>query len=467
MLAGALGSTLLAITAATVQPCPAGRPLGGNAEMQLETSHDITVSRSGRARIWFDLAPMLSFAWRVDLAAPWTATEMTWRTEADECVDLPDPEGRNCRCPGARGSGVADLAHGGSVTFHPTDPYLYITFPQELFDSTVVDHHCTHRSGDSKGGIGLKFLDPIEIMPRGRSAWAIFVDGTECAGESPPSDCYQHADRYAVIPFAGSGLLTWDRGHGNESNQRVQWEVCCGCGEPPRQGMEGEDDPCGNDDQERGLLEVAVAMAQAHRNELRPRFERYQENIRLAEMYRSDFELVSNSCAGWDIALTLMQALLGGPSAPKAAQALGQLTGIIQKVLAGDPSVILSGADSVSIDLLGVKGFTVGNLWDAAAGIYGAALAVQNAGSLEAMKERLEECAAVPLVSDLVYNDARKHLRHLEAAYQELPAIHQLTLRLEQADIEVFNRWHAWHRSCVQEAECRGTDPDECKPPPQ
>ena len=46
-------------------------------------------------------------------------------------------------------------------------------------------------------------------------------------------DCILHPDRYAVIPFSGSGRVGDASPGGTDVTTDRKWEVCCGCGEPP------------------------------------------------------------------------------------------------------------------------------------------------------------------------------------------------------------------------------------------
>lgn len=456
-----------ALTAhAAIAPCPASKPLGAHIELRIEHT-DQFYARSSRVRAWFELEPPLyDGAFNKKLLAPWTAKEIIWRTTASTCRDT--AAYGDCRCPASRASGTVDLS-SGYATYQPVGPRLSVLFPEEIRTSADVQVECFDGVNKNLQGASLHLTSVFNVLPRGDTARGVYVDASGCydaQGRLKP-ECVKQPERFALLPFAGSGEIR-DSGNGSEALSKARWEVCCGCGIAPRGGMEGETDECGDSAQQRGLFEVAIDTAKALRGNLRPRIDRFENEKRLAEQYRSDFETVSRSCAGWDISIELLKALLGGANAPESAQTLVQIFEILEKVADEDPSILLNVVEglplpaSLEFTFLGVDGFTIGALWDSAAEVYEGALEVDQADSIPQMRQRLEDCSDVPLVSNLVYDDAKLHLRHLEAAVRELPAIRELATRIEQADTEVYNRWVAYHRACLEEAECRGTDPAQC-----
>ncbi len=449
-----------------VEPCPPGNPLGAHIELRTSgTANGLAFSRTGKVKIWFDLAPSGPSQWRYELSQPWSASHLTWRTEASGCVDLPDSYGEVCRCSPSRASGVVDFpGDSGYGSFYPLDPQLSVHLPDSIMNSADVPFECVRRDAGSSGRIGLFASGVEDVRPYENSTVrAFFVAATGCfdaEGRMSP-DCAAHPELYAVIPFAGSDRRT-DAYGSDEVTRTMRWEVCCGCGIPPREMPEGENDPCGDPDQQRGLLEVAVDRANALRAQTAPRIQGFEQHWRQAEAFKSDFELVVNSCAGWDIATTLLGYLAGGPNATQSAQAFSQGLGMLQQLLVQDPALVLSAGSA-----FGLEGWDVVNdSWGLLSTLYSAGLDISSAGSVAGMKAKLADCARVPLVSHLVYDDAKLHLEHLEKALTELREIHRLSTETEQADTEVVNRWGAFHRACLENAQCRGLDPALCGPPP-
>ena len=418
-------------------------------------------SRDTDLRVWFRLHPIApNLPWKFTLPQSWSAKEMIWRATGSQCMDLPDPSNEVCRCKSSSDSGTAPLTDG-YAHFHPMYPELTVMFPDAIRNAGEVPLECIRPGGRATGRAGL-FIAAVDVIPRGRGGTAIFVDSGPCNPDGQPSqNCFNQPEKYAIVPFEGSGQL--DLGHSKPVD--VSWAVCCGCGEPPNATPEGETDPCGDSDSQRGFLEVAIDTDDALRRELKQLVDRYQAAIREAEQYRSDFELVSNSCAGWDISLELMKALLGGANAPEGAAAFLRLLGVLENLASEDPSIILTGGPNVEVKLLGVD-FSIEDIWGAVSGIYEAANTVGGAGSVSSMEERLEECSGVPLVSNLVYDDAKKHVRALKEAFGVLPDIRRLTTRIQQADTDVYNKWKAFYQACMAEAECRGTGAPACGPTP-
>lgn len=426
------------------------------------------MSRSSRVRVWFGLAPMLPpTEWRYDLRQTWNASHMTWRTEASGCVDLPDAYGEVCTCPPARETGISSLSEGyGYAHFGPLYPELTLQLPSAIEHSSTVTFQCVDPRGDGVGGgIGTSIsgVENVLSASAGTTDGAFFVAPTGCVGPDGrvTPDCSAHPELYAAIPFVGSDQRR-DVSTSSSRQTKMRWEVCCGCGVPPRDMPEGETDPCGDPDQQRGLLEVAVDRAKALRAEATPHLQRFEREYGQAQQFKSDFDLVVNSCAGWDIAMALLAFLAGGPNAPQSAQAFTQGLGMLQQVLARDPSVVLSAGAA-----FGLEGWDVVNdSWGLMSTLYTGALDASSAGSLPGMKAKLEDCARVPLVSRLVYDDAKLYLQHLETAFTELRELHRLSTLAQQADTQVIEKWHAYHRACLENAACRGIDPAVCGPAP-
>jgi len=229
---------------------------------------------------------------------------------------------------------------------------------------------------------------------------------------------------------------------------------------------------------------VAVDTSAALRRLLKPHMDKYLFEKEQARQWRNDFEYVSNSCAGWDIAVMLTEALFGGTGAAEGlgptegAQAFSKLLSIIQAVIEQDPTIPLTaflgaaedlevaGETALEVSLLGIEGFTASEVIDTVNTIAGGALEFLNSGEVQAQRERLEDCTDVPLVAGVTFDGAREYLNHAEAAARELSQILPLMTRIEQSDTDIYNKWHQYHQACVQYAQCSGRDPRVCNPPP-
>ena len=450
-----------------VKQCPAAKPLGAHVELRINrTESTPAMERSSRVRVWFDLTPATRGQWRHELTTPWDATHMTWKTEASACVDLPDrAQEWVCKCDPSRGRGIADLAEGGYAHFYPVGPHLTMQFPNVIISSGDVTLECLSRSEGSRSDTRLN-LDNVDVLPYGSGPNDFLVAPTGCldaSGRAFVPACLKQPELYAVIPFVGSQERTTEENRGEKIRTRMRWEVCCGCGKPPRDMPEGEKDPCGDDEQQRGLLEVAVARAVALRNEMAPHVEQLKQHWIQAQALESNFDLVVRSCAGWDIAMTLVGYLAGGANAPKLAQAFTAGLGILQQLLAQDPTVVLSAGGAFGLEGL-EEANNVVSLYSTVAGFTSDRA---GAGSLAGMRAKLEDCAKDPTQSGLVYADAKLYLDEVEQVFTEAGEIARLTTEISQADTEVMNRWREFHRACLENAACRGLDPAICGAGPQ
>jgi hypothetical protein len=281
---------------------------------------------------------------------------------------------------------------------------------------------------------------------------------TPCARDPLAPDCVRRPDLYAAIPMSGQDTDVSTVGD-EEMTSTMRWEICCGCGEPPRDRPEGENDPCGDPSIQRGFLDVAISNAQQKRNDLRPRFERFQQHWSQAMGAQSSFNAVVGSCAGWDIAMTA----LGGLAGEGAPAALITIFGILDQLLDQDPSAVLTAGAL----LPGPEGAAVADAWGLLTALYGLATDFSNASSIAGMRAKLEGCAGTPTVDDRLYAAAGRYIDELEKAFAELPDISRLKTEIAQADADVFNKYAAWHRACLENARCRGLDPAICGPPPR
>ena len=496
-----------------VKPCPADRVLGGAIEYDYSIADRHYQRCSGSARMWFHLYPA-PLAWPYRLGGPWLSDAITYRLKLHGCTDLPDQWGEVCTGPpqdevraraviGTVGAGGVEPIAGadwGPVSFDPLVPELYfVTLPDAIrHDPSLTPITCVLPGGGGSSSWGLQVIGRITAWGNApcdsdSHAAAACVQPTLCTDATDPEqkrDCAAHPDRYAVIPFTGSqrAVTTESAGVGVPGTVQtwdLRWKVCCGCGEPPSgPPPEMSQDPCGDLGAYRGRMQVAVDTSAALRRLLKPHMDKYLFEKEQARQWRNDFEYVSNSCAGWDIAVMLTEALFGGTGAAEGlgptegAQAFSKLLSIIQAVIEQDPTIPLTaflgaaedlevaGETALEVSLLGIEGFTASEVIDTVNTIAGGALEFLNSGEVQAQRERLEDCTDVPLVAGVTFDGAREYLNHAEAAARELSQILPLMTRIEQSDTDIYNKWHQYHQACVQYAQCSGRDPRVCNPPP-
>lgn len=409
--------------------------------------------------MWVTLAPEFQVGWPDVLSQFWKGSNIIYRSDGSECADTPgDPEEHNCTCPPKIASGRSP---GSTVQFLATDPTLNVRLDEDIREAVDTEGSCVGRTSSATNGSNTTLPGTTGFSPPGTAPEMFVSRGTRCVGDDPDPDCIRLPQLYAQIPMAGYGTDEYRYATDDLTVRTVRWEICCGCGEPPRGIFDGEDDPCGGTANEFGLLQVAVSRSEQLRGQLTARFDRFNSAWRQAEAYKSDFNLVVGSCAGMEIVNLLIGALLGGAGAPQFAQTLGNVVSWLDKVAREDPSLAL--------DLLaafGLEGASeAGQIWGLVDSVANGALNAANAGSIDALEAKLNDCAGTFLVSDLVYNDARLYLRNLRAALSEVPEMRRLMTQIQQSDTDVLNKREAYRRACIEDARCRGVDPSICGVP--
>jgi hypothetical protein len=309
-------------------------------------------------------------------------------------------------------------------------------------------------------------IRPAEAAVHCDEGHLVCVPGTACAGEideAQHQDCILRPDRYAVVPFTGSEVARWDHG-GTHIATQIRWQVCCGCGEPPSgPPPDFEQDPCGDLAAARAQLTLKEDVFAGWQGELGSLATQVAHQQSQAAAYQSDYELVVQSCALWDIAVELTTYLATGPRAPESAQQLGTLLTVLQQLANQDPSLVFTafGAGGLEIAGAGIDAY-----WSALLNNGQALLAIGEAGSIPGMRAKIDECTDTPMVSHEVFRDARVYLDHLEAVAKLLPDLHVAYRSTEQAGWDLWAEQHRYHSLCLEHAACAGTDPAACGPPP-
>ena len=460
---------------------------------------------SGTARMWFRLHPFEP-SWPHQLRGIYHADAIDYRVRVLGCTDVPDPH-RVCTAPGqpeTRGRmeigpvgrfGVDMLgAPGGTFSFIPLVPELsFLTLADEIRHDNTTPLTCVDLGPGGGQGTSEWSLPVIgDIRPWSHEECdnplrhSACTPATMCQGATGDQhrDCLLHPERYAVIPFEGSERVVTSTG-GVDVTIGYRWEVCCGCGEPPSgPPPEMSQDPCGDLGIQRGQMQVAVDTSALLRRRLKPHRVAYDRAKQQASQYRPDFDFVARSCAGWDIAVMLTQALFGGVGAAEGlgptegAQAFSKLMSLVEGVLEQDPTLPLTmflsaaeelevaGETALEVKLLGIEGWTASGVIDTVGTVTDGALEFLSRDEIQTQRDRLEDCTDTPLVAGITFDDARRYLDYAEEAARELSEILPLMTRIEQSDTAIYNAWHAYHRACLDYAACTGRDPAVCNPPP-
>lgn len=120
----------------------------------------------------------------------------------------------------------------GRLAFYPLKPEIdFSILPDEIQDefSRPLTRIGVHSGGmKATWNVGLKGGD---IRPRGPGesdkAFVTFADPTGCQDRN--TDCMQHPERYAVIPFSGHSVWTDPRPRADFPRVEMTWDICCGC----------------------------------------------------------------------------------------------------------------------------------------------------------------------------------------------------------------------------------------------
>jgi hypothetical protein len=235
-----------------VKPCPAGKPLGARVELDVQEYTEGGNRPGGclyttRTKLWAELAPSVApplSLWPRQLAAVYETTRLFYEVTSEGCTDVPGDD-EACSAPGASKSGevqigvVSDAMYHyrgvtGYLDFSPNRPALSFLPPYEI-TTGPQPFVCVGLNGGGGGRGSLEYRGvPFEIEPRsdcGQDPLVFCVTPTGCYGTTDPAlrnDCILHADRHAVVPFAGE-----ESGSGQGETTHIQWNVCCGCGEKP------------------------------------------------------------------------------------------------------------------------------------------------------------------------------------------------------------------------------------------
>lgn len=233
-----------------VEPCPAGKPLGGVITLDMQWRSD-GCQGGTRARLRFPMVTNLgsSSPWQARIWTGFSATDVEYELTSGGCTGT--VAGQSCRAPEGKRSGKATLGTNseagferggvGYLHFEPIAPKLVADLlPDEIRTAFATPIECAGAAqGSWKVGLtGVAILPQGERRCANNSGFVFCVPATECAhpAEGAAQACIVQADRYAVLPFSGDA--SWkspkvdDPAYSGLLSNDVHWEVCCGCGAP-------------------------------------------------------------------------------------------------------------------------------------------------------------------------------------------------------------------------------------------
>jgi hypothetical protein len=228
-----------------VEPCPADKPLWGYIEVIYVSNpysgHDCRGTI--RTVLRFPLVDNDSSTspWSRKLAVGFHASEISYDVSTAGCVDTPGDD-LTCQATGGRRTGSLLFGKNGwsglrrntgsDPEFYPLKPEMYFdALPDEIQEAfsrplTCIGVHSGGMKATWKVGFG-----GGQIRPRGPGesdkAFVTFADSTGCQDRN--SDCLQHPERYAVIPFSGHSVWTDPRPRADFPKVEMTWDICCGC----------------------------------------------------------------------------------------------------------------------------------------------------------------------------------------------------------------------------------------------
>jgi hypothetical protein len=160
---------------------------------------------------------------------------------------------RDCKVPAQSRHGSIRFGDYDSSHVHPAlkfirflalHPALTVQEPDEV-DSPWPDQGvCRDRAhpDQTAQATAPSIMSNIEIRPEtcGTLPYSFCTNAGYCslghtiADPSAMRECIAHPEKYAVIPFSGSGTHSGE--FEDSPTVQVKWEVCCGCGTRPEAG---------------------------------------------------------------------------------------------------------------------------------------------------------------------------------------------------------------------------------------
>jgi len=284
-------------------------------------------------------------------------------------------------------------------------------------------------------------------------------------------DCVAHPERYAVIPFNGDYSIVRSDLLGADIADKasVKWAVCCGCGESapnlpgpvkttvPSHGGPTPTQLCGPPVTEQAQIDRLKDIRKLYVDQLRKLWPEFQEHLNETKDNVEAYRAAIGACAIEEIGQELLTFYVG-QNGGKAGEATTKFIGVTQKLMDGDWSFLLP-KSAPGTEEEG-KLYDLEQAWD----IIRNALSGMGAGSPEGMREKIEDCPALP---DKLREGALKFVDNMQGYLEMMPELQHLVTLVRQTDLESWNWQYRYYLGCVQYQECKGLDPSTCPMPPE
>ncbi len=486
------------------QACPADKPLGGRIEIETGVNEN-GCRGSVRTVLRFPLDGKTSLPWADQLRAGiFSAPEVSYESSTGGCSGMTSNNEETCNAPSARSKGKLVLGKMGPqglieepntlgyVTFYPVKPQISVHLDLDSHYTASTPLECVGPSSSGKGIWQYGFQEPLSIEPKSSSCTPdpedrglICIEQSRCsdpADESSRLECITHADRYAVIPFAGESRWTSPKAsdpyYSGFVSSTVHWKICCGCAEdaaPPEPAA----DRCPTTLEADSRLETNRKKRKEILAELEKVSATYEEQFKEAEAHYADYAKTVKACLVQTLATKAMIALLAPELAPElegsaaipheveAAIEWAEENGlfppmgmqliakIIEKILNGeDPTTALKKEGSQN--------------WSETIAVLKKVETLMSDATVADMEKSLDECQGAFLVSAETKLSADKSVESFKAALESLAEFDRLANDIRQLDVDYPDLQYKGWAACVERARCQSTPESACadkKPP--
>jgi hypothetical protein len=235
----------------------------------------------------------------------------------------------------------------------------------------------------------------------------------------------------------------------------VSWSICregvaCPPPQQPGQVASAPSNPnCPEPKLEASFLELALDQQKSLSKQLATKSDELLKLQNQARQYKSDFELAMYTCNRIGDLQTLLGLLMG--QGPENIQNFTNSLGMIQKILDGDPSFVLSNETYFE------QRRNLEQIWDTV--MYGAGKV--SPGQPSSVREQLMGCAGSNL--DTVFEDALKFVQLTEQIEPLLPQISKILNDMRAQDNKIKELWDKYHAACLRYAQCKKIPANFCE----
>lgn len=260
------------------------------------------------------------------------------------------------------------------------------------------------------------------------------------------------------------------------ATHQVSWSICRAgvtCPPPPEfedgggttdtpERPPGED-PCGDMQQIRAPLDLAMDQQSLYLHQLQQLLQEHQRLIDQSEQWKGDFEHATRDCGLWSVAKWLTGFLAtGGASGGediKHIKELWNFLGMLEKLSNGDPSWMLPNTE---FGPDGKEWLSLEDAWDGFMIGYGQI----DEGSPSSIKQDLQNCGAPTLHE--VLDGAYEYLGLLEQIEPLARRMNEAANRVRDQDEMLYDKWSRYQSQCQEYQRCKGGSPAACDswPPP-